>query len=82
MTIPTTDDVTEGMSDDEHRRFETIAHSLTGLPSDRAVALLMVVVCEVIDQDQPNGPALWDSIARGVRREIKLVATRKRRTTH
>jgi hypothetical protein len=78
MPIPTTDDVTENMSDDEHRRFETIARTLTGMPSDRAVALLMVVVCEVIDQDKSNGPSLWGSIVAGARKEIKLAARGRR----
>ena len=82
MSIPTTENVRQGMSVDEFERFSRIGRALNGMPADRAVALLMSVICEVIDQDHLTARAdLWRSIASGARKEIELTNRKRGRLT-
>ena len=77
--IPTTENVREGLSAEELDRFSRIGRALNGMPADRAVALLMTVICEVIDQGMC--PELWRSILSGAKEEIKLASRKGRRFT-
>lgn len=74
MPIPTTTDQTKRMSTDEVRRYNEIGKAVSGMPSDRAVALLMAAICAVIDH--ACLPQIWLAIKDGAEEELRLAKGR------
>lgn len=72
--MKTTTNPRQGLSPDENRQLDKMLQALVGIPTDRAVAMLMTAVCQVADQypSQADKAALWDSIEAGAEQEAHL----------